>query len=211
MNDRFAQYNLGAEGSLRYRAMLWGVKTLAPPLIKWRGTAAAPAGAHTDFRTPEYASFGKIAKTKWETCRGIGYSFCYNRAETDAHMIDATELVRMFVDIVSKNGNLLLNVGPMADGTIPEIQLSRLRALGAWLQVNGEAIFGTRPWVRAEGATEDGTAMRFTRRGDTLTRSCWGRRRESRSSSKASQRRSAPPSRCWAATTTSPGRKKERT
>ncbi len=168
VNDRFAQYNLGAEGSLRYRVMLWGVKTLAPPLIKWRGTAAAPAGAHADFRTPEYASFGKIAKTKWETCRGIGYSFCYNRAETDAHMIDPAELVRMFADIVSKNGNLLLNVGPMADGTIPEIQLSRLRALGVWLKVNGEAIFGTRPWIRAEGATEDGTELRFTRRGEIL-------------------------------------------
>ena len=60
-------------------------------------------------------------------------------------MIDPAELVRMFVDIVSKNGNLLLNVGPMADGTIPEIQLSRLRALEAWLKVNGEAIFNTRP------------------------------------------------------------------
>jgi alpha-L-fucosidase len=168
VNDRFAQYNLGAEGSIRHRVMLWGVKTLAPPLIKWRGTAAAPAGAHADFRTPEYASYGQIAKSKWETCRGIGYSFCYNRAETDAHMIDPAELVRMFVDIVSKNGNLLLNVGPMADGTIPELQLSRLAALGAWLNVNGEAIFGTRPWLRAEGATEEGTAIRFTRRGDAL-------------------------------------------
>jgi alpha-L-fucosidase len=168
VNDRFAQYNLGAEGSLRFQVMLWGVKTLAPPLIKWRGTSAAPAGAHADFRTPEYASFRKIAQGKWETCRGIGYSFCYNRAETDAHMIDPGGLIRLFVDIVSKNGNLLLNVGPMADGTIPEIQLSRLRALGAWLKVNGEAIFGTRPWLRAEGATADGTAMRFTRRGDTL-------------------------------------------
>jgi alpha-L-fucosidase len=168
VNDRFAQYDLGREGSLRRRAVLWGVKTLAPPLIRWRGTAAAPAGAHADFRTPEYASFRQIARTKWETCRGIGYSFCYNRAETDAHMIDPTALVHMFADIVSKNGNLLLNVGPMADGTIPEIQRSRLRALGAWLKINGEAIFDTRPWLRAEGATGDGTQVRFTRRGETL-------------------------------------------
>jgi alpha-L-fucosidase len=168
VNDRFAQYNLGREGSLRYQTILWAVKMLAPPLLRWRGTAAAPAGAHADFRTPEYAAFARIARTKWETCRGIGYSFCYNRAETDAHMIDPVELVRMFVDIVSKNGNLLLNVGPMADGTIPEIQLSRLWALGAWLKVNGEAIFGTRPWVRAEGLTADGVAVRFTRRDKTL-------------------------------------------
>jgi alpha-L-fucosidase len=155
VNDRFAQYDLGPAGSARYRAILWGVKTFGPPLIKRAGTSAAPAGPHADFRTPEYASFGKIAARKWETCRGIGYSFCYNRAETDAHMIPVADLVRMFVDIVSKNGNLLLNVGPMPDGTIPEIQLSRLRGLGDWLRINGEAIFGTRPWVRAEGWAEN--------------------------------------------------------
>ena len=61
----------------------------------------------------------------------------------------------MFVDIVSKNGNLLLNVGPMADGTIIEIQAQRLLNLGKWLQINGEAIYDTRPWLRAEGDTEE--------------------------------------------------------
>ncbi len=155
VNDRFAQYHLGPVGSLRRRVVLWGVKTFGPPLIKRAGTAAAPTGPHADFRTPEYASFAKIAAGKWETCRGIGYSFCYNRTETDEQMIPVADLVRMFIDIVSKNGNLLLNVGPMADGTIPETQVSRLRGLGSWLQVNGEAIFGTRPWVRAEGQAED--------------------------------------------------------
>ena len=68
----------------------------------------------------------------------------------------------MFVDIVSKNGNLLLNVGPMADGTIPENQADRLRALGRWLDRNGEAIFDTRPWGRAEGKTTQGLDLRFT-------------------------------------------------
>ena len=60
-------------------------------------------------------------------------------------------LIYLLVDIVSKNGNLLLDVGPEADGTIPPVQMTRLQALGAWLEQNGDAIYGTRPWKRAEG------------------------------------------------------------
>jgi alpha-L-fucosidase len=70
----------------------------------------------------------------------------------------------LLVDIVSKNGNLLLDVGPEADGTIPAVQLDRLRALGAWLDMNGEGIYGTRPWKRAEGETADGMKVRFTQK-----------------------------------------------
>jgi alpha-L-fucosidase len=74
----------------------------------------------------------------------------------------------MLVDIVSKNGNLLLNVGPMADGTISALQLERLEGLGAWLAINGEAIFGTRPWVTAEGQTREGIGVRFTQKANQL-------------------------------------------
>jgi alpha-L-fucosidase len=69
---------------------------------------------------------------------------------------------------VSKNGNLLLDVGPEADGTIPPVQLSRLEALGAWLKQNGEAIYGTRPWTRADGETSEGIPVRFTQAGSSL-------------------------------------------
>jgi alpha-L-fucosidase len=121
---------------------------------------------HFDFKTPEYASFEKITEPKWEATRGIGYSFGYNRNEGPENYLSVKELVHSFVDIVSKNGNLLLNVGPMADGTIPELQWERLLGLGGWLEVNGEAIFDTRPWVEAEGRTADGVSVRFTQRED---------------------------------------------
>lgn len=118
---------------------------------------------HSDFQSPEYQTLSKISTTKWEECRGLGRSFGYNRAEGEAETIAPDELIYLLVDIVSKNGNLLLDVGPEADGTIPTVQMERLRALGAWLKQNGEAIYSTRPWTRAEGDTADGTRVRFTR------------------------------------------------
>jgi alpha-L-fucosidase len=124
--------------------------------------------AHADFTSPEYQKLDKISEKKWEECRGLGRSFGYNRAEGEAETLSPGELITMLVDIVSKNGNLLLDVGPEADGTIPPVQLDRLRKLGAWMKQNGEAIYGTRPWTRAEGETADGTSLRFTRKGSKL-------------------------------------------
>jgi alpha-L-fucosidase len=86
----------------------------------------------------------------------------YNRFETESDYLSEEELIHSFVDIVSRNGNLLLNVGPKANGDIPEIQATRLGQLGDWLAVNGEAIYGTRPWARAEGETGSGHPVRFT-------------------------------------------------
>ena len=120
------------------------------------------------FTTPEYQKLSEISNEKWEACRGLGYSFGYNRVESGEHVLSSNELVDLLIDIVSKNGNLLINVGPTAAGEIPEIQVSRLRALGAWLDVNGEAVFDTRPWRRAEGKTAGGADVRFTRKGETV-------------------------------------------
>ena len=124
--------------------------------------------AHCDYTTPEYTVFKKIKKKKWEVCRGIGNSFGYNKLESEEDYMTVKELIYMFIDIVSKNGNLLLNVGPMADGKIPEIQERRLLGLGEWLDVNGEAIFGTRPWKHAEGTTVESISVRFTQKNEYL-------------------------------------------
>ena len=95
----------------------------------------------------------------------------------------ADDIIADLVDIVSKNGALLLNVGPRADGTIPEIEQEMLREIGRWMAINGEGIYDTRPWnVYGEGPTpvpegaftdtarDPFTAadIRFTRKGDTL-------------------------------------------
>ncbi len=128
-----------------------------------------PPPAHCDFRTPEYTTFREIKKKKWEATRGMSPSFGFNRFDTEADYEDPAELVRSFIDAVSKNGNLLLNVGPRGeDAGIPEPQVRRLEVLGAWLAENGEAVVGTRPWTAAEGVTTAGAALRFTRKGDCV-------------------------------------------
>ncbi len=119
---------------------------------------------HSDFVSPEYETLSKISEKKWEECRGLGRSFGYNRAEGEKDTIAKDKLIYLLVDIVSKNGNLLLDVGPEADGTIPPVQKDRLKALGAWMDLNGEGIYATRPWKRAEGTTAEGIPVRFTQK-----------------------------------------------
>jgi alpha-L-fucosidase len=127
----------------------------------FEGVIPAPV-PHSDFRTPEYARFPEIEAKKWEATRGMSHSFGFNRDDTEADYASIETLLGDFIDGVAKNGNLLLNVGPRANGEIPGEQLARLKAFGAWLRANGAAIYGTRPWARAEAVTDDGLPVRFT-------------------------------------------------
>ena len=122
---------------------------------------------HFDFTTPEYSRYETIVEKKWESCRGLGFSFGYNQIEGPEHVIASDKLIELLVDIVSKNGNLLLNVGPRPDGSISEIQKDRLLALGKWLAVHGEGIFDTKPWIRSTVKDKEAD-MRFTRKGDAV-------------------------------------------
>lgn len=74
----------------------------------------------------------------------MAFSYGLNRAERAADYKSSRELILVLVDLVSRGGNLLLDIGPAADGTIPPLMEQRLLEMGAWLKVNGEAIYGTR-------------------------------------------------------------------
>jgi alpha-L-fucosidase len=84
----------------------------------------------------------------------------------DFRIKPVAELVHELIDIVSKNGVLLLNVGPKADGTIPAEQAALLLGIGKWLKVNGEAIYDTRPWIAFHDAAKP--EIRFTAKGGVL-------------------------------------------
>jgi alpha-L-fucosidase len=99
---------------------------------------------------------------KWEECRGISQSFGYNWQDTESNVLSTDELIKMFVKIVSENGNLLLIVNLDVKGGLPAVQEKRLKAMGKWLEVNGEAIYATKPWL----VSHEGDNIWFTQSKD---------------------------------------------
>lgn len=105
-------------------------------------------GADIGFRTPEYSSAGLLTDRPWTEVRGMGRSFGLNRNEKLSAYLSGRDLIHLFVRTVAYGGGLMLNVGPAADGKIPLLQQERLEQLGNWLAINGEAIYGSRPWIK---------------------------------------------------------------
>lgn len=101
----------------------------------------------SDFDTPEYTTFSSVSQRKWESNMGMDpYSYGYNRATAPRAYMNASTIVTSLVDMVSKNGNLLLDFGPKADGTIEPVEVAHLMEAGTWIRANGEAIFNTTYW-----------------------------------------------------------------
>lgn len=102
----------------------------------------------------ERGKFAGIQPELWQTCTSVSRN-SWGYIEGQDYK-PTGEIIDDLVDVVSKNGVMLLNIGPKADGTIPEPEQKMLREIGAWLRVNGEAIYGTRPWTQfGEGPTEE--------------------------------------------------------
>jgi alpha-L-fucosidase len=111
-------------------------------------------GRFENYRTPEQEIPEKPLPYAWETCLTMGNQWSYL---PDDHYKSAPRLIHLLVDIVSKGGNLLLNVGPDPSGELPAEALKRLSEIGAWMRTNSEAIYKTRPVAPYKEAK-----MRFT-------------------------------------------------
>ena len=128
---------------------------------------------HGGFYTTEYDlvhtgnANGTIFDRPWEECRGIAGSFGYNRNEVLEDYSTSESLVHILINKVARGGNLLLNIGPTADGRIPVIMQQRLSDMGKWLKVNGQAIYETRKWNNAPAVNKETTAY-FTKKGNDL-------------------------------------------
>ncbi len=104
---------------------------------------------HGGYYTTEYNVDSEFSHP-WEECRGMGFSFGYNRNEDIEDYNSPKALILTLVDIVSSGGNLLLDIGPDSWGRIPVVMQERLRQMGAWLDKNGEAIYGTNPFHKVQ-------------------------------------------------------------
>lgn len=143
------------------RAEEWGEEVV----INYKHDAFAFGTAVVDI---ERGQFSEAKPYIWQTDTAVAKnSWCYTEGN---EYKTSTQIICDLVDIVSKNGRLLLNVGPKADGTIPDEDRKILLEIGAWLKINGEAVYGSKPWRRSgegptkiiEGQFADSEAKRFT-------------------------------------------------
>jgi alpha-L-fucosidase len=115
-----------------------------------------------DFGTPEQEILEGTSTLDWESCMTMNDTWGFK--STDDNWKSAETLIHNLVDIAAKGGNYLLNVGPTAEGLIPQASVERLAEMGDWMEVNGEAIYGSRLWAHYE----DGDMVRYTQVGDDI-------------------------------------------
>ncbi len=179
--EKYKPYTLFTDGEWEHTDDVWhsceflqwlynesSVKDYIVPNDRWGSNTR---GHHGGNFTTEYddiakkkAGFLAVDPNKpFEECRGMGRSFGLNRIENTEDYMTAKELIEFLVKVVSHGGNLLLNIGPAADGTIPVIQQERLLQIGKWLETNGEAIYASR-----EYCSEAEPGHYYTKTGDTV-------------------------------------------
>jgi alpha-L-fucosidase len=151
--NRYAPSVVFVDGEWDHPAATWK----SPALLSWLFSESPCKGEvvindrwgkgdrhkHGGYYTTEYGAGLPNADNPWEENRGMAHSFGYSRTERFKDYNSSESLIYMLIDIVSRGGNFLLDIGPTADGRIPPLMEERLAEIGDWLEVNGEAIYGT--------------------------------------------------------------------
>jgi alpha-L-fucosidase len=166
-------YESGKLKSAKFLSWLYNESAVRKTVVVNDRWGKETRSKHGDYYTTEYdlvhdaKGIGEKASHPWEESRGIGTSYGYNQFETMDHYFTSKQLVDLLIDKVSNGGNLLLNIGPDANGLIPVIMQERLLDIGAWLKVNGEAIYNTTSWIgRNANSKEQGVF--YTQKGKDI-------------------------------------------
>jgi alpha-L-fucosidase len=153
----FGSFGLGTLFEKYYDAVPQGVVN-----DRWGDT-------HKDYSTSEYENFKESeSAAAWENCRGLGFSFGYNQVEGPELTLSGKEIARQLVDVVSRGGRFLLNVGPQADGTIPDLQRRSLMDMGRWMVDAKPLLVGAMPLDPGTAGSQDAPWVRWVDRGDEI-------------------------------------------
>ena len=155
--ERYGSKVLWGDGHWGHGPELWRtgellarIRAIDPDVVvndRWWATAGdVPPTSPAPVRTFEYQMPDDITDGPWELCRGIGASFCHNRAERAEHHLSGFDIVAVLTEVVAKGGHLLLNIGPAADGAIPELQRAPLESAGRWIRAHQLSIDRSVPW-----------------------------------------------------------------
>lgn len=129
--------------------------------------------AHADFRTPTPAAADRQQGRVFEVMMPLGKSGGFKASEAESELSSLTSLVQTLVDVVARNGRLLLAVGPSTRFELAPPHQRRLRELGEWMKTHGEGIHGTRPWFVPAVQAPERVELRFTGRGTNLYVHCF--------------------------------------
>lgn len=178
--EKYKPHTLFTDGEWEHPSSTWhstdflqwlynesSVKDIIVPNDRWGSETRGRLGGNL---TTEYGEVSaadgslEVIDRVSEECRGIGASFGFNKYERLEDYLSPKALIDMFVDLISRGSNFLLNIGPTADGRIPIIMEERLRQIGAWLRVNGEAVYASRKYCEAADKS-----IRYTQSKDHKT------------------------------------------
>ena len=149
LSDRFKPDLFWFDGDWEHSAEEWGSAAVRDSLLSWQPNVILNSrlNGYGDYATPEQGVPIVPPEGPWELCMTMNDSWGYQ--ENDTNYKTPYQIVRIFADVLDGGGNLLLDIGPKADGTIPDEQVDILEAFGRWTHKHAEAIYGTRRGIEA--------------------------------------------------------------